>query len=60
MFLFLSIYVIGIIGFLIHTWLLPSRLRTAAKVNEIFLLYQLVFSLGLTSLVAFFWADTPG
>jgi hypothetical protein len=51
---FLSIYAFGILGFIIHLFLLPAVLRTKSKVIELLLLYQIVFSLGLTSLVAFF------
>ena len=51
--LFLSIYVFGIIGFLIHLFKTPSEERTRAKVIELFLLYQIVFSLGITSFFAF-------
>jgi hypothetical protein len=50
--LFLSIYVFGIIGFFIHLFL-DKQPRTKERVIELFLLYQIVFSLGLTSFMAF-------
>lgn len=53
MIVFLSIYVLGIIGFLIHLFSIDKRQRTKAKIVELFLLYQIVFSLGITSLLAF-------
>jgi len=53
MLFFLSIYVIGIIGFLIHVYKTPHEQRTQCRLIELFLLYQIVFSLGITSLVAF-------
>ncbi|MBN9377183.1 MAG: hypothetical protein BGO14_04620 [Chlamydiales bacterium 38-26] len=52
--LFLSLYVIGILGSLIHIYCLSPSQRTKPRVIEILLLYQIVFSLGLTSLMAFF------
>jgi hypothetical protein len=54
MVLFLSLYVIGVLGSLLHIYLLPNEERTRARVIEILLLYQIVFSLGLTSFMAFF------
>lgn len=54
MYFFLSIYLFGIIGFLIHVWKLPKSDRIKSKLIELLLLYQIVFSLGITSLVAFF------
>ncbi len=53
MIFFISIYVIGILGSLYHIYTLPSQKRTSAKILELLLLYQIVFSLGITSLVAF-------
>ena len=50
---FLSIYLIGIIFTLVHIYLLPAAERTKSNIIEIILLYQIVFSLGITSLVAF-------
>lgn len=51
--LFLSIYVLGIIGFLIHLYK-DKQPRTKGRVLELFLLYQIVFSLGLTSFMSFY------
>ena len=50
---FLSVYAFGIIAFLIHVYWLPWKKRTKAKLIELFLLYQLVFSVGITSLLSF-------
>lgn len=62
MFLLLVLYALGLIAFAIHVRALPSRARTGSRIVELLLLYQIVFSLGLTSLLAFFgltfWADT--
>lgn len=52
--LFLSIYVFGIIGFFIHLFKIPANRRTWPKTIELLLLYQIVFSLGLTSIMSFF------
>ncbi len=54
MLFFLSIYVFGIIGFFIHLYSLPAYARTKSKIIELLLLYQIVFSLGITSFVAFY------
>lgn len=54
MIFFISIYLIGILAFAIHYWLLPPLARTREKLIELLLLYQIVFSIGITSLVAFF------
>lgn len=54
MILFLSLYVIGILGSILHIYLLPPEQRTKPKIIEVLLLYQIVFSLGMTSLMAFF------
>lgn len=54
MIVMLSIYVIGIAAFLIHVYRLDAPARTFGKVIELLLLYQIVFSLGLTSVLAFF------
>jgi len=54
MFIFLSLYPLGVIAFLIHFFSLPASKRNKKTFVEIFLLYQIVFSLGLTSLLAFF------
>ncbi len=54
MIFFLSIYALGFLGFFIHVLTLPKASRTKSRVLELLLLYQIVFSIGLTSLVAFF------
>lgn len=53
MIVMVSIYIVGILAFLIHVLCLKKGERTRAKLIELFLLYQIVFSLGLTSLLAF-------
>lgn len=53
MILFLSIYPLGILLFFAHFFLLKKQERTSEKFIELLLLYQIVFSLGLTSLAAF-------
>lgn len=54
MFFFLSIYVLGVLGFIIHVFYTPIQERTRERIIELLLLYQIVFSLGLTSIMAFF------
>lgn len=54
MILFLSLYVIGVLGSIVHIFCLPREERTKPRVIELILLYQIVFSLGLTSIMAFF------
>jgi len=51
--LFLSIYVLSLIAFFIHLYC-DKQPRTKERVLELFLLYQIVFSLGLTSFMAFY------
>lgn len=51
--LFLSMYVFSLLGPLIHWLRLDKNQRSQAKVIELLLLYQLVFSVGATSLLAF-------
>lgn len=53
MIIFLSILLLGLIGFFIHLFA-SKEPRTPLRVTELFLLYQLVFSVGLTSLLAFY------
>lgn len=53
MLFFLSIYLIGVLGSLVHIYLVPKEERTTARVVELLLLYQLVFSVGITSFLAF-------
>ena len=50
---FLSLSVISLIAFFWHLWNTPRFLRTRVRLIELFLLYQLVFNVGITSLVAF-------
>lgn len=50
---FLSMYVFSIVGFFIHYNLLIPQERTTVRIKELLLLYQIVFSLGMTSLLAF-------
>lgn len=52
MFIFLGILAFSIIGFFIHLYL-DKEPRTTSRVIELLLLYQLVFSVGLTSVLAF-------
>lgn len=54
MYLFLSLYVFSVLGFVIHAWKTPKNERTQSRIIELMLLYQIVFSLGLTSIMAFF------
>jgi hypothetical protein len=53
MILFLSMYVWSIAGFLIHFFSSPAAARTRARAIELFLAYQLFFSVGMTCLMAF-------
>lgn len=53
MIIFLGILALGFIGFVIHL-LFEKGPKTALRITELFLLYQLVFSVGLTSLLAFY------
>lgn len=53
MFIFLIIYLLGIIAFLIHFLKLPLPLRSFKKAIELLLLYELVFFVGVTSFLAF-------
>lgn len=53
MIVMISIYVLGVLGFFIHLFFLKKEERTQGKIIELLLLYQIVFSLGLTSLLAF-------
>ncbi len=51
--LFLSMYVFSVLGFLIHWYCTVPQDRTPKRKVELMLLYQLIFSLGMTSLLAF-------
>lgn len=53
MFIFIGILVLGFLCFLIHLFL-SDEPKTPLRVVELFLVYQLVFSVGLTSLLAFY------
>lgn len=53
MIVFLGILVLGLVGFFIHLFV-SKEPRTPLRIAELFLLYQLVFSVGLTSLLAFY------
>jgi hypothetical protein len=52
MFVFLSAFALSIIGFFIHLFV-SKEPKTPVYVLRLLLLYQLVFSVGLTSLLAF-------
>ncbi len=52
--LFLSLYVFSVLGFIIHYSFIDSKERTRFRLVELFLLYQIIFSLGMTSFMAFF------
>lgn len=52
MFIYITILALGIIGFFIHLFYSKAP-RTPLRVVKLFLLYQLVFSVGATSLLAF-------
>lgn len=53
MFLFLSIYPLGLLFFIIHFFNQPKEQRNKSSFIELFLLYLIVFGIGITSLVAF-------
>lgn len=53
MYFYLSVYVFGVLGFFIHYFYLAPSKRTKARTIELLLLYQIVFSLGITSFLAF-------
>lgn len=54
MLFFLSIYALSFLGFAIHYFSVKKEHRTKIKLLELLLLYQIVFSIGITSIVAFF------
>ncbi len=54
MIIFLSILLLGLIGFFLIHLFASNEPRTPLRVTELFLLYQLIFSVGLTSLLAFY------
>lgn len=51
--IFIAVLALGLIGFLIH-FLVSKEPRTLYRVVRLFLLYQLVFSVGFASLLAFY------
>lgn len=53
MFIYVSILILGIAAFFIHLFA-SKEPRTSLRIAELFLLYQLVFSVGLTSILAFY------
>jgi hypothetical protein len=53
MFIFISILAMSLIGFLIHVVFFEKYPLTKQRIVELLLLYQLVFSIGLTSFLAF-------
>lgn len=53
MFILYSLYAFSVIGFFIHLASLEKGSRSYAKIIELLLLYQIVFSLGMTSFLAF-------
>lgn len=52
MFIYIMILAFGIIGFFIHLFV-SKEPRTSLRIVRLFLLYQLIFSVGLSSLLAF-------
>jgi hypothetical protein len=53
MIFFLSMYLWSIVGFAIHLFSIDRIERTRSRIVELFLLYQLFFSVGMTCLMAF-------
>ncbi len=53
MIIYIAILVAGVVGFFIHLYT-SKKPKTLRRIVELFLLYQLVFSVGLSSLLAFF------
>lgn len=53
MFIFVGVLLLGIIGFLIHLFASKAP-KTPLRIARLFLLYQLVFSVGLASFLAFY------
>jgi hypothetical protein len=53
MIVFLSMYVLSILGFVVHLFTLDRSEWTRHRILELLLLYQIIFSLGMTSLLAF-------
>lgn len=53
MFIYIIILALGIVGFFIHLFA-SSEPKTLLRVVRLFLLYQIIFSVGLPSLLSFF------
>lgn len=53
MIVYISILILGLLGFFIHLFA-SKEPKTPLRVVELFLLYQLVFNVGLTSVLAFY------
>lgn len=53
MIIYIAILIAGIVGFFIHL-MVSKKPKTPLRIVELFLLYQLVFSVGFSSLLAFF------
>lgn len=53
MIIYIAILVFGIVGFFIHLFA-SKEPKTPLRVIELFMVYQLVFSVGLSSFLAFF------
>jgi hypothetical protein len=52
-FIYITILALGVIGFFIHLFV-SKEPKTPLRIVRLFLLYQLVFSVGFSSLLAFF------
>lgn len=52
MFIYIIILALGVIGFFVHLFT-TEEAKTPLRIVRLFLLYQIIFSLGLTSLLAF-------
>ncbi len=53
MFIYVLILVAGVVGFFIHLFA-SSKPKTPFRIIELFLLYQLIFSVSMSSFLAFF------
>lgn len=53
MIIYIAILALGVVGFFIHLFA-SKQPKTPLRVVELFLVYQLVFSVGLSSFLAFF------
>jgi len=51
--IFIAVLALGLIGFILHLFLSKSP-KTLYRITHLFLLYQLAFSVGLASLLAFY------